>query len=103
LARLTPSLVPSEKVEKFELCVFTSPLEPILARISERRQLPRRRSLTLAAKQNNPYHFPFARATKNSSKRKRVFCLTLLFLSKRHDWLRLAAASKKREKLIKWK
>ncbi len=47
-------------------------LEPILAEISDRNQLPRRRSLTLAAKQNTLYDFFFTRATNFSSKEKSI-------------------------------
>jgi hypothetical protein len=39
------------------MCIYTTKLELILAGISERKQPPRRRSLTLAAKQNTLYDF----------------------------------------------
>src|SRR3989344_458877 len=37
--------------------IFTTSLEPILSKISDQRKPPRRRSLTLAAKQNTLYNF----------------------------------------------
>ncbi|HXF43966.1 MAG TPA: hypothetical protein VNK70_00610 [Candidatus Paceibacterota bacterium] len=44
------------------MSIFLSPLEPILAEISDQRKPPRHRSLTLAAKQNTLYDFRFTRA-----------------------------------------